>query len=168
MRAPDLDESGSQYGDQKAQLEAQRAIPLPKVAPPRSGPAPRRSSPSSPAGAGRGLPPFLFEMDSNRPNEPVTAGIDGGAGPGSEILSPPPPQEPYEQVLDYFAQKWNLKGAKEAIQAKRQAVQPAPPSAPMPDLAPEEVPSEDMAPMDQAPIEEPDVDAFMGDEPEIV
>lgn len=39
----------------------------------------------------RELPGYVFGAESTRPDEPITAGLDSGAGPGSEILREPPP-----------------------------------------------------------------------------
>ena len=60
---------GQGYGEAKAQMDAQRAVP---VAPP---------PPPQPAD----LPPLT--RPSERPNEPVTAGLPIGPGPGPEVLT---------------------------------------------------------------------------------
>lgn len=39
------------------------------------------------------LPEWFFSMESTRPDEPLTAGMDVGPGPGSEILKETPPVE---------------------------------------------------------------------------
>ena len=93
-----------QYGERAAQQAAQSAIPIassptpapaatpapatPAAAPPPPGGVPS-PMPSRPAGAfpspppgGPGILPFLHP--SNRPNEPVTAGLPTGPGPGPE------------------------------------------------------------------------------------
>lgn len=62
--------SGQPYGQRKAQEDAQRAIPLPDF---------------TPAGA-HGSP----YRPTDRPDEPVTAGLPMGPGPGPEILTPMP------------------------------------------------------------------------------
>lgn len=41
-------------------------------------------------GQAQGLAPVPLSADSQRPNEPITAGIDMGSGPGSEGLVPSP------------------------------------------------------------------------------
>lgn len=75
--------TGQPYGAAKAQLDAQRAVP---VAPPPSPPQ-AAAGPSQPAG---GPPPGGmgdFLRASERPGEPLTAGIASGAGPGPEALN---------------------------------------------------------------------------------
>jgi hypothetical protein len=79
------------YGERSQQQAAQRAVPL---APPASPPGvpgsqppaqlPNTSGATAPV-AGPGLLPFLHP--TNRPNEPVTAGLPTGAGPGPEALT---------------------------------------------------------------------------------
>lgn len=61
--------SGGTYGDVKQNRELQQAAPLPEEA---SGPAARE--------------PVPLDAESGRPDEPITAGIDLGEGPGSEVL----------------------------------------------------------------------------------
>lgn len=79
--------TGQEYGRAGAQIAAQRQIPLP-AAPPVQGGAP-------PGGGAAG--PFATPSDTpgltdptQRPDEPVTAGLPFGAGPGPEALGPPP------------------------------------------------------------------------------
>lgn len=64
---------GGTYGSVKAQADAQRAVPLPM--PPRL------------------APPAAIPLDAptQRPDEPLTAGLATGAGPGPEILGPVAP-----------------------------------------------------------------------------
>lgn len=71
--------SGQEYGTRGAQVDAQRAIPLPAGAPP---PAPT-SLGSVTAG-----PITPLDAPTARPNEPLTYGLDIGAGAGSEALGP--------------------------------------------------------------------------------
>ena len=81
------------YGERQQQQAAQRAIPVgpsPPAAAPGAEPGAERqpglpqSLPPAPAG-GPGVLPFLHP--SNRPNEPVTAGLPTGPGPGPEALT---------------------------------------------------------------------------------
>ena len=72
--------TGQQYGMRQAMEAQQRAIPLPNnvAVPPPPGNAP--NSPAAPLGGGG--PPALpgqmdFARETERPNEPVTAGIGG-------------------------------------------------------------------------------------------
>jgi hypothetical protein len=72
------------YGDAKAQIDAQSAIPM----------APSPSAPAAPAqarAAASGPPPgsLPYMHPTNRPEEPVTAGMDFGPGPGSETMAAP-------------------------------------------------------------------------------
>lgn len=62
---------GRQYGDRKADMDAQSVVPL---APPpgEAPPAPGQLGP--------------LAGPSRRPNEPVTTGVDAGPGRGSEVL----------------------------------------------------------------------------------
>ena len=78
------------YGDKTAQLNQQRiapmagTAPLPPAATPASGQA---APPQMPAYQGTAL-----DAPSSRPNEPVTAGVDIGPGPGAGALSFQPEQ----------------------------------------------------------------------------
>lgn len=83
---------GQQYGAAKAQIDAQKAVPIARPstdAVPQGGSAsPGASSPASgPAGP---LPGQLVPLDAptQRPGEPVTAGLPVGPGPGREVLGP--------------------------------------------------------------------------------
>lgn len=79
--------TGQQYGMHKAQVDAQRAQPM--------GPSPSPTVPPPAAPAGPSVPPAPLpgqvvglDAPSERPNEPVTAGLPVGAGPGPEALAP--------------------------------------------------------------------------------
>lgn len=86
---------GQTYGAAQAQAEAQRAVPMapqpspvPGAAPP---PGPGATPPPLPSGAPAQAPiaPGAFgpiDRPTERPHEPVTAGIASGAGPGPEVL----------------------------------------------------------------------------------
>ena len=93
------------YGEAAQQKVAQNAIPIAPT-PVATAPAP---SPAAPAQAGGtlgqvsrptapepGSLPFLHP--TNRPDEPITAGMNFGPGPGSEVMAPGPPA-----VSDTFA-----------------------------------------------------------------
>ena len=75
-----------EYGKAAAQQRAQQTVPMaqaPNVAPtaqPAAQPAQSTVAPGS-------LP---YTGPTERPNEPITAGIDVGPGPGSEIMTGPP------------------------------------------------------------------------------
>lgn len=77
---------GQAYGAAQQQREAQSVIPVAGT----PAPAPRVTPPSSGSGAVAGgpLPGALgFTDPSARPNEPVTAGVPVGPGPGPQALS---------------------------------------------------------------------------------
>lgn len=80
------------YGQAGAQLAAQKQIPLSKSPPPQA------AGPSLPApgNAGSGGPQAITPLSAPtaRPNEPITAGLPTGAGPGPEALGLP--QQPSE------------------------------------------------------------------------
>ena len=71
---------GQPYGEAGEQLAAQEAVPM------GTPPTPRVSPRPSPA---PGSLPYLDA--TQRPHEPVTAGINYGPGPGPEALGTPPP-----------------------------------------------------------------------------
>lgn len=70
------------YGQASSQRAAQSAIPMAAPAPPAPG-----GAPPPPPGLGAAVP---LNAPSSRPDEPVTAGLNLGAGPGSEALFQPP------------------------------------------------------------------------------
>lgn len=71
------------YGAASAQRTSQAAIPLAAPTAPQAAPG---APPSSPAPPSRAVP---ISSPTSRPEEPVTAGLDMGAGPGSEALFQP-------------------------------------------------------------------------------
>lgn len=78
--------TGLPYGDRQKLISAQRTVPMapapaPAPAAPQGPPAPAAPMPV-PGGAGDLLRP------TERPNEPVTAGLPMGPGPGPEALGP--------------------------------------------------------------------------------
>lgn len=85
--------TGLPYGDRQKLISAQRAVPM--------GPAPssgamlsgRPGVAAGPSAPGGGSPPPQpgakdFLRPTERPNEPVTAGLALGPGPGPEALGP--------------------------------------------------------------------------------
>lgn len=93
--------TGQDYGDNQAQIQAQKAIPLPNVhgasgapsaSPPQGAPA---GPPTDPlAAAVAAAAGGNFQVDSapwaaGAMNEEVTAGLVSGPGPGPEILNQP-------------------------------------------------------------------------------
>jgi len=109
VREPDIDEPDLQYGDRQALTESQKIAPVPAAA------AARRTEPR-PTGEPlrRGvLPEWLFSMPSANPEEPITAGMDMGPGPGSEALALQQiPDDVREQTLSYLANIYGNADAK--------------------------------------------------------
>lgn len=70
---------GGPYGARKAQTDAMNAVPIqpPKSASPGAAMAGQAPPP---------VPPLPFDRPSERPGEPVTAGLESGPGPGPEAL----------------------------------------------------------------------------------
>lgn len=111
------DRSDMQYGDRKAIESAQSAAPLGN---PGGGGTPRQTTNPSVAGQARAaspeLPDFIFDRPSNRPDEPQTAGLDMGPGPGSEVLANPPvADDPRVNVLQYLVTNFANKDAAEML-----------------------------------------------------
>lgn len=77
-RQPVTVASGQPYGARQEQVAAQQAVPLP-AAPPVP------ASPPGPAPGSFGA----FDRPTENPNEPLTAGMAMGPGPGPEVLRTP-------------------------------------------------------------------------------
>lgn len=74
--------TGMAYGDNQALMNQERVAPM--AGTPNTPPMNVAPSPGAPAGPTySGVP---FGAPSQRPNEPITTGVDIGPGPGSEIL----------------------------------------------------------------------------------
>lgn len=84
---------GQGYGVQKAQVDAQRAVPMARPAS-DSVRASTSGVPASGSLGGTGAPGLMpgqvtpLDAPTQRPGEPITAGMDIGAGPGREALGP--------------------------------------------------------------------------------
>lgn len=89
-KVPHLERSGLGYGENKAVNEQQQAAPLSPAGTPGAGagPSPRRALPIGEDGIFGG---------TDRPAEPMTAGVDWGEGPGA----PPGPilEEDHNMLL---------------------------------------------------------------------
>lgn len=75
------------YGDRQKLIQAQQAVPMapaPVPGPSVAGPSPTGGPGPLPTPGNRG--PLL--RPTERPNEPVTAGLPTGPGPGPEALGP--------------------------------------------------------------------------------
>lgn len=82
--------TGMAYGDHQALMAQESTAPMsadPSTPTPNI-PAPQRAAASAPGGAPAQprQPITPIGAPSQRPNEPVTAGVDIGTGPGSEVL----------------------------------------------------------------------------------
>lgn len=77
---------GGRYGALQELEQAQQAVPLPQQA----GPG-QMDMQSVLAQAQSFEMPVGLAMPTERPDEPLTAGMDMGAGPGSEVLESPGP-----------------------------------------------------------------------------
>lgn len=83
LQLPVAAPEGLPYGDAGKLKAAQRAVPMAPAPTPGPSPSPPGAEPPPmPGGAGSLLRP------TERPNEPVTAGMPIGPGPGTEALSP--------------------------------------------------------------------------------
>lgn len=107
---------GQQYGQGVAQRDAQRVVPM--GAPPSPGvasaPSPALGTaggPSGPPQAPGPLPGQVIPLDAptQRPNEPITAGMPLGTGPGPEALAVNRPGQDYQTGKDFLASQ--LRGA---------------------------------------------------------
>lgn len=72
--------AGQAYGERQAQEQAQRAVPLP-AAPPVQVPPPSPAPGPAPGSFG------AFNRPTERPDEPLTAGMPMGPGPGPEAVA---------------------------------------------------------------------------------
>ena len=85
--------AGGQYGEGRALMEAQQGAPMAAAPQPRVSGAPA-------AAAVKNLPPITpLTAPSERPNEPLTAGMPFGAGPGPEVLGTQQPAQSLSQTI---------------------------------------------------------------------
>lgn len=88
---------GQPYGQAGAQLQAQQQMPLPQqglASAPTTPPAPQPGA----------LGPLHAPTD--RPAEPITAGLTQGAGPGPEAIGVPAPVDPTVNLLKGMMQAY--------------------------------------------------------------
>lgn len=96
--------AGQEYGASQQQMQLERSLPTPNLRneplPPTTVPQPAGAAPPAPGGAAadphaaalaaaaalRGQT-GLLQQPSTRPNEPITAGLPIGPGPGPEVLA---------------------------------------------------------------------------------
>lgn len=90
---------GQPYGEAKAQVDAQKAIPLSRIPAPQGvRPGPSTAAVAGMVGGGNiSVPPL--NAPSARPNEPITAGLPTGPGPGPEALNLPVQSSEDDQML---------------------------------------------------------------------
>lgn len=83
-----------QYGQGAQQIAAQKAIPLPNSAPIPTGPPPQAMPPGPPAQVAPPSPMLgdlgALDRPTDRPSEPLTAGMSIGTGGGPDTLSQAP------------------------------------------------------------------------------
>jgi hypothetical protein len=89
--------SGQPYGVRKQQEEAQRAQPLPAAATPDFAGLLQAAEAFNP---GERLP---LDRPTERPEEPLTAGLPSGPGPGPEVLGLPPDSSRVSSILRRIA-----------------------------------------------------------------
>jgi len=90
---------GQPYGDRQGLLDQEKTAALAQV---DSIPTPQISAPPAPAGQGYTGPGM--GDPTTRPNEPITTGVDIGAGAGPEALTLPAAQQPSGFVTQTLAQ----------------------------------------------------------------
>jgi hypothetical protein len=95
---------GQPYGVAGAQQAAMAAVPM--------GAPPTSQAPAPP-------PPTPLGAPTERPNEPITAGMPFGAGPGPEMLRPYPGAPPQPGSSQDLLERWQ--GILQAVPAARNA-----------------------------------------------
>jgi hypothetical protein len=88
LNLPNVEAEGQQYGKATDQRNAQRAVPMAASPGPSAPEAPISNQVQTPFQEPGSLP---YMHPTNRPDEPVTAGMDFGPGIGSEALAAPLP-----------------------------------------------------------------------------
>lgn len=81
------------YGDRQALLNQERTAPMSQADTPPALSVPKAPTPTQ-ATDGGGYPGPGMNTPSQRPWEPVTAGVDTGPGPGPEAMQLPGPGGP--------------------------------------------------------------------------
>lgn len=133
VRVPNVGDSPDlQQGDRQRLEQAQHIAKL--NAPPSVQPS--RLPQGTPLRPGE-LPPWMFDQGSNRPNEPGTAGMDQGPGPGSDVLTTSQPADDLRiTTLRYlsstFGNTETYSMLHEMLQGAPQAPQMGPPEIPSP------------------------------------
>lgn len=93
--------TGLPYGDRAKLIAAQRAVPAGPAPAPMPGPGVGSPPPSQLPAAGPAPGELPFTGPTQRPGEPVTAGLPVGPGPGPEVLTmnQANPQDPIYQAV---------------------------------------------------------------------
>jgi hypothetical protein len=134
---PGLAGSDIQSGDVGMLERAQQIAPLPRgvAAPPVGRPPRRQQVQQAPMRPGASIPPHLLTMQS--PNsDPTTAGLDVGAGPGSEVLRSSGTTDLREKVLLQLWQGFGNQEALQMLEKMRQEQEQAPTPTPGPGQPP--------------------------------
>jgi hypothetical protein len=88
---------GQPYGEAGQQLAAQKQIPLSRTPAPSPQPGGTAALAGMVGGGAQSVPPL--NAPSTRPNEPLTAGLATGPGPGPEALNLPAQVSEDDQML---------------------------------------------------------------------
>jgi hypothetical protein len=114
VREPDIDTQKLEYGDRQMIADAQKVAPLPK-----GQTAVDRRPQGAPMNPGE-LPDWLVDMDTNRPDEPVTTGLGLGPGAGPEALDAAAPSpDMREQILEGLFMQYQDPNAHALLQQLR-------------------------------------------------
>lgn len=86
--------SGLPYGDRQGLLDSEKTAGMAAADPAPSTPKIQVGPPPQNGGPGQGAPPQMtpFGAPTQNPNEPVTNGVDIGAGQGSDAIQTSSPQ----------------------------------------------------------------------------
>lgn len=102
------------------------------------------------------LPDFVTKPPSARPGEPISAGMDGGPGPGQEALETRQPEDLRELTLSYLATAFGNSEAATMLDEYRMSKQPAQPAAGALAPAPPTGPMSAAASFDETDMAAPD------------
>lgn len=113
IREPDIDDPSLEYGDRQNLTDAQRIAGIANK--PSQGQ--RRPTGSPPVSRQRKLPPWLFAGESAFPQEPGSAGLAMGPGPGPEALvAQGPAPDLRVTILTYFRDMYGNQDAAEMLE----------------------------------------------------
>lgn len=110
---------GMAYGERQEALAQERTAPMAQQdsVQPLNIPTPSASQPPTPTGATNMAVAAAFNAPTQRPNEPVTHGINIGPGGGSEVLPQPVQQQinPQGPMTQMLGQMGGLSGSLAAV-----------------------------------------------------